>query len=96
MRRINGFKEQAPTLSKQILHCKADISARFHTRCLDTLTAEFAFKNGGEIGIRTLGTVTGTPHFECGAFDHSAISPHVKKAWSLPEIRRALATERGH
>ncbi len=30
---------------------------------------------GGEIGIRTLGTVTGTPHFECGAFDHSAISP---------------------
>ncbi len=34
---------------------------------------------GGEIGIRTLGTVTGTPHFECGAFDHSAISPHVKR-----------------
>jgi hypothetical protein len=30
---------------------------------------------GGEIGIRTLGTVAGTPHFECGAFDHSAISP---------------------
>lgn len=34
-------------------------------------------KNGGEIGIRTLGTVTGTPHFECGAFDHSAISPQI-------------------
>jgi hypothetical protein len=30
---------------------------------------------GGEIGIRTLGTLAGTPHFECGAFDHSAISP---------------------
>lgn len=30
---------------------------------------------GGEAGIRTLGTVTGTPHFECGAFDHSATSP---------------------
>ena len=30
---------------------------------------------GGEAGIRTLGTLTGTPHFECGAFDHSATSP---------------------
>ena len=35
---------------------------------------------GGEIGIRTLGTVTGTPHFECGAFDHSAISPQIQEA----------------
>jgi hypothetical protein len=34
---------------------------------------------GGEIGIRTLGTLTGTPHFECGAFDHSAISPLIRK-----------------
>lgn len=31
--------------------------------------------NGGEAGIRTLGTLAGTPHFECGAFDHSATSP---------------------
>lgn len=31
--------------------------------------------SGGEGGIRTLGTVAGTPHFECGAFDHSATSP---------------------
>ena len=30
---------------------------------------------GGEGGIRTLGTVARTPHFECGAFDHSATSP---------------------
>ncbi len=30
---------------------------------------------GGEAGIRTLGTLAGTPHFECGAFDHSATSP---------------------
>ncbi len=29
----------------------------------------------GEGGIRTLGTVSHTPHFECGAFDHSATSP---------------------
>jgi tRNA-uridine 2-sulfurtransferase len=31
--------------------------------------------DGGEAGIRTLGTLAGTPHFECGAFDHSATSP---------------------
>ena len=30
---------------------------------------------GGEGGIRTHGTVAHTPHFECGAFDHSATSP---------------------
>ena len=31
--------------------------------------------SGGEGGIRTHGTVSGTPHFECGTFDHSATSP---------------------
>jgi hypothetical protein len=31
--------------------------------------------SGGEGGIRTPGTVTRTPHFECGAFNHSATSP---------------------
>ena len=30
---------------------------------------------GGEGGIRTHGTVTGTPDFESGTFDHSATSP---------------------
>ncbi len=35
------------------------------------LTAFF----GGERGIRTPGTVTRTPHFECGPIDHSGISP---------------------
>ena len=29
----------------------------------------------GKIGIRTLGTLTGTPHFECGPIDHSGIFP---------------------
>jgi hypothetical protein len=31
--------------------------------------------NGGEIGIRTLGTASGSTDFESAAFDHSAISP---------------------
>ena len=40
---------------------------------------------GGEAGIRTLGTLAGTPHFECGAFDHSATSPQI----SLPDQRQS-------
>ena len=31
--------------------------------------------SGGEGGIRTPDTLAGTPHFECGAFNHSATSP---------------------
>ena len=34
------------------------------------------FGSGGEGGIRTPDTVARMPHFECGAFDHSATSPH--------------------
>jgi hypothetical protein len=49
---------------------------------------------GGEIGIRTLGTLTGTPHFECGAFDHSAISPHVSQAMVALPKQHACAKER--
>jgi hypothetical protein len=31
--------------------------------------------NGGEGGIRTPDRLAPMPHFECGAFDHSATSP---------------------
>jgi hypothetical protein len=31
--------------------------------------------NGGETGIRTLGTLSSTPPFQGGTFNHSAISP---------------------
>ena len=41
-----------------------------------TLAAVGGLRLGGEGGIRTHGTVARTPHFECGAFDHSATSPH--------------------
>ena len=33
---------------------------------------------GGEGGIRTPDTVARMPHFECGAFNHSATSPGLK------------------
>src|SRR5262245_11490290 len=49
---------------------------------------------GGEGGIRTPDTVTRMPHFECGAFNHSATSPdssfnHLAKA--RKEQNRKLA-----
>jgi hypothetical protein len=40
---------------------------------------------GGEGGIRTPGTVARTPHFECGAIDHSATSP-----WSRRQLARSM------
>ena len=36
-----------------------------------------AFSNGGERGIRTLGTVSRTPDFEAGTIDYSVISPEI-------------------
>ena len=39
--------------------------------CLVILTRD----HGGEGGIRTLDTLASMPHFECGAFNHSATSP---------------------
>ena len=33
---------------------------------------------GGEGGIRTPDTLASMPHFECGAFNHSATSPEPK------------------
>src|SRR5690348_16086135 len=49
---------------------------------------------GGEGGIRTHGTVARTPHFECGAFDHSATSPRISRmlaAWGGLVAGGALA-----
>ncbi len=39
------------------------------------VSGTYTWLGGGEGGIRTHGTVAHTPHFECGAFDHSATSP---------------------
>ena len=52
----------------------------------DQIVHIFEGLSGGEGGIRTPGGVAPTPHFECGAFDHSATSPRgrrpLKSAWS--------------
>ena len=48
---------------------------------------------GGEGGIRTPGTLARTPHFECGAIDHSATSPGraAKGAFASPLVARRLS-----
>ena len=38
-------------------------------------------RRGGEGGIRTPDTVARMPHFECGAFNHSATSPQ-NRGWA--------------
>jgi hypothetical protein len=48
--------------------------------CLRRATKEQEKIFGGEGGIRTPDTVTRMPHFECGAFNRSATSPHLALA----------------
>jgi hypothetical protein len=43
--------------------------------------------SGGEGGIRTPGTLASTPHFECGAFNHSATSPALSSGRRLTWTR---------
>ena len=38
------------------------------------MSTSLAVKSG-KTGIRTLGTVARSPHFECGPIDHSGIFP---------------------
>src|SRR5438445_5716713 len=42
--------------------------------------------NGGEGGIRTPDRLAPMPHFECGAFDHSATSPGAMTGDSSPAV----------
>jgi hypothetical protein len=45
--------------------------------------------NGGEGGIRTPDRLAPMPHFECGAFDHSATSPGCQNRWSPTRVGRS-------
>ena len=49
----------------------------------------WAAPNGGEGGIRTPGTLSGTTDFESVTFGHSATSP---KSWIRKSSRKALAS----
>jgi hypothetical protein len=49
---------------------------------------------GGEGGIRTPDTVARMPHFECGAFNHSATSPsEAERGDRRPREVRAVLSE---
>src|SRR5829696_6000201 len=50
---------------------------------------------GGEGGIRTPDRLAPMPHFECGAFDHSATSPGAMTGRFGPRSGRVLGEEGG-
>ena len=52
-------------------------------------------ENGGETGIRTLGTITSTTVFETAPFDHSGISPHVLAGLGLASKKPAPCDRAG-
>src|SRR5579884_633536 len=51
-------------------------------------------RRGGEGGIRTPDTVARMPHFECGAFNHSATSPRHAARFGLAALYLAAARRR--
>src|SRR5438477_217218 len=57
---------------------------RFRWTCLAEASAQAA---GGEGGIRTPDRLAPMPHFECGAFNHSATSPGAKQERFTPRGR---------
>ena len=56
-----------------VIFCPPFTPSRALRRASTLSNLEVSF--GGEAGIRTLGTLSSTPHFECGPFDHSGTSP---------------------
>ena len=57
--------------------CGRGVGNQATTRAAIAQSASYIrhLNHGGEGGIRTPGTLARTPHFECGAIDHSATSP---------------------
>ena len=44
--------------------------------CIQIKPVKKSHVYGGKAGIRTLGTVARSPHFECGPIDHSGTFPY--------------------
>ena len=66
-----------------------DVLGTFRYRCLRAGQSE----TGGEGGIRTPDRLAPMPHFECGAFDHSATSPGAMTGRFGPRSGRVLGEE---
>jgi hypothetical protein len=90
-RRARGNCGKCRTNSSLREHCRCSIGAksRNQRKNLQSRKVKNARQvrysvRGGEGGIRTPDTVTRMPHFECGAFNHSATSPsHISRAFPL-------------
>src|SRR5262245_62124894 len=57
--------------------------------------ADAQVDRGGEGGIRTPDTVARMPHFECGAFNHSATSPRVPSQGERPAMVQVFSQAPG-
>ena len=68
---VDGTLEPSPSLREVF----ADLSGWRPSTSARGLPAVGSAEAGGEGGIRTHGTLSGTPDFESGTIDHSATSP---------------------
>ena len=83
-----GWKRHAPIDPKlTFLRSASLIGAR--ASALDRRDIE----DGGEGGIRTPDRLAPMPHFECGAFNHSATSPGAKSGPSPPWSGRVIGED---
>jgi hypothetical protein len=57
------------------------------------MVKDFYVEAGGEGGIRTPDTLASMPHFECGAFNHSATSPASEEDLKKPSLDRGYVTK---
>ena len=73
---VNFCRERCFTSGRQLyLRLQASLCPGYKKQKVSNNRHLLASWLCGERGIRTPGTVTRSPHFECGPFDHSGISP---------------------
>src|SRR5579864_4819658 len=90
--------KEAPALDRGCTRCGIERRRREPAFWIAVVEIEFNARQatavrkpiGGEGGIRTPDTVARMPHFECGAFNHSATSPEPRRATKSPIGRRYL------
>lgn len=70
-------------------------AGRGHPRIIAIWRTAVFLEAGGEGGIRTPDTVARMPHFECGAFNHSATSPRCADSAVRPKTVWCAANSMG-
>ena len=96
-RGMSGTPNNYPNKLRGRWHKGVDMSRRqsgvrpWILRILWIAMDDYLQEAGGEGGIRTPGTLARTPHFECGAIDHSATSPGATAGLKRPPQGRRAA-----